>query len=65
MVLADVPKEDLFRYKKPFNRLSSRLGLEYDTLITITLKDTATFRKYLGVLPFYQAVQKEGIAIAG
>ena len=65
MVIADIPKEELFRYKRPFTQLSSRLGMEFDTLITITLKDTATFRKYVDVLPFYQAVQKEGIVIAG
>lgn len=64
MILVDVPKEELFRYKRPFNVLSSALGLEYDTLITITLKDIETFRKYIHAVPFYQTIQEEGVAIA-
>lgn len=64
MVLADIPKEKLFLYKKEFTHLTSELGLVYDTVITVTLKDTETFYKYLGAVPFYSAVNKEGIKIA-
>ena len=63
MVLADVPCAELSRYKEPFLRLSSELGLENDIVITITLKDKETFERYLSAVPFYQAVRKEGISI--
>lgn len=64
MVLADVSREDLSKYKKPFIHLTSELGLEHDIVVTVTLKDSETFNKYLGVVPFYDAVKKEGIPVA-
>ncbi|MBQ8209477.1 MAG: nucleotidyltransferase domain-containing protein [Clostridia bacterium] len=64
MVLADVEREELASYKKPLIALTSELGLEHDIVITVTLKDTETFNKYLGTVPFYDAVKKEGIPIA-
>ena len=39
LLLADVPRESLSCYKKPFLQLTSELGLEYDTVITVTLKE--------------------------
>lgn len=64
MVLADIPREELSSYKKPFLLLVSELGLLYDTLVTVTLKDTETFNKYSEVVPFYANVKREGIKIA-
>lgn len=64
MILVDIPREQLFLYKKPFSKLTSDLGLANDILITVTLKDRYTFEKYLDAVPFYQAVKKEGVAIA-
>ena len=65
MVLADVPRTEMNRYKLPFLRLSSELGLAHDLLITITLKDRETFNRYLYAVPFYQSVRREGVSIAG
>lgn len=64
MILADVPREELSKYKKPFIALTSELGLIYDIVITVTLKDTYTFNRYLDAVPFYSNVKKEGIKIA-
>ena len=64
MILANVPKEELSTYKKAYINLTSELGLEHDTVITVTLKDTETFNKYLEAVPFYTNVKKEGIRIA-
>lgn len=64
MVLADVPREELSKYKKSFIALTSELGLMYDIVITVTLKDTYTFNRYLDAVPFYSNVKKEGIKIA-
>lgn len=64
MVLADVSREELSSYKKPFVLLASELGLCYDIVVTVTLKDTETFNKYSEVVPFYANVKKEGIKIA-
>ena len=64
MVLANVSKEELSYYKKPFISLTSELGLLHDVVVTVTLKDTETFNKYLEAVPFYANVKKEGIRIA-
>ena len=64
MVLADVPRAELGRYKTPFLRLASELGLANDILISITLKDRETFERYLSAVPFYQAVRREGVSVA-
>ena len=65
MVLADVPREALSRYKELFLRLSAELGMANDVLITITLRDRETFERYLNAVPFYQTVRREGISLAG
>ena len=64
MVLANVPKEDLSKYKKSFISLTSKLGLMHDVVITVTLKDTETFNRYIDAVPFYSNVKKVGIKIA-
>lgn len=63
MILAKVPREDLYKYKKAFTFLTSELGLEYDVVITVSLKDCETFYKYVNAVPFYGNVMKEGIPI--
>ena len=64
MVIVDISREDLSKYKIFFIKLTSELGLENNVVITVTLKDRYTFEKYLEAVPFYQSVQKEGIPIA-
>lgn len=64
MIIADVNREDLFRYKKPIIKVTSELGLENDVVVTATLKDKKTFEQYKSALPFYQSVLKEGVEIA-
>lgn len=65
MVLVDVPQTELSRYRPPFRRLSSELGLTYDVLVTITQKDRETFERYFSAVPFYQTVRKEGVSLVG
>lgn len=64
LVLADVPRDELSLYKKPFVSLTSELGLLYDVVVTVTLKDTETFNRYLDVVPFYSHIKREGIPVA-
>ena len=64
LVLADIPREHIFKYKPYLIHLSSQLGLEYDILITITIRDLDTYNKYLNAVPFYQNIKKEGVPIA-
>ena len=61
MVLANVPREQISGFKKPFISLTSELGLQYDVVVTVTLCDCATFYKYMDDNPFYINVNKDGI----
>ena len=64
MVLADVPIEDLSQYRKMFHTVLDELEFKYDIVVSLVLRDKATFDRYLDALPFYQAVRKEGVSVA-
>ena len=64
ILVKGIAPEELWHYKKPIIKRESELGLEYDLVISATIKDIETFNQYLDVLPFYQNVMKEGIKVA-
>ena len=64
ILVKEIAPEDLWKYKQPIIHVESELGLQYDLLISATVKDIETFNKYLDVLPFYQNVMKEGVRVA-
>ena len=64
MILANVDRNSLHQFKPSFLRLTSDLGMENDVLITVTIKDSKTFHRFLEAVPFYQSVAKEGIPVA-
>ena len=45
----------------PFHDITASLLLEYGIMVSVTVKDASQFEKYKDVLPYYQAVLKEGI----
>jgi predicted nucleotidyltransferase len=64
MVLADIPREkqhDVFKHN--FLNLTSDLGLESNTFISVNVQDCETFYKYIDDLPFYSNVAKEGLEL--
>lgn len=64
ILVKGIAPEELWKYKNPIIRKESELGMEYDLVITATIKDIETFNRYIDVLPFYQNVLKEGIKVA-
>ena len=64
MILADVNRDDLPSYKPSFRQVTSDLGMKNDVLITVTLRDSQTFHRFLDAVPFYQNVIKEGVPVA-
>ncbi len=64
MVRIDCPTNQLNNYEDSFDKLSSRLSLENDITVSITLRDKATFEKFIHALPFYSNIEREGIKIA-
>lgn len=64
MVRIDCPANQLDSYEDSFDMLSSRLSLDNDITVSITLRDKATFEKFINALPFYSNIEREGIKIA-
>ena len=65
MVLADSNQCELGQYRNGLNRVASRVGLDYDIMISAALKDKEGFYKHMDILPFYQNVINEGVEIYG
>lgn len=65
MFLLDCKDTEISSYRERISRLSSRIGLDHDIFVSIFLKDTETYYKWLDVLPFYQNVQKDGVVLYG
>ena len=61
LLLTNLPACNLRLYRTKINRLASRLSLNYDTLVSVTLKDTETFYRYQNDIPFYSNVMREGV----
>lgn len=64
MVRIDCPANQLDSFEEAFNILCSRLSLDNDITVSITLRDKDTFDRFLNALPFYSNIEREGIKIA-
>lgn len=66
MVLVDMDAASLNAYENQFSKLSSRLSLEDESCITVSLllKDKPTFDRWYHVMPFYQNVLREGVRVS-
>lgn len=65
MVLCDNREEELDRLRYEANVISSRISLENDVDVAMTLKDEDIFTKWVEVLPFYKNVVDEGVVLYG
>ena len=63
MALVDLPSEDANRIDMQLTRFTNRLGLEYDLVVSLLVKDCETFYKFLPADPFYQNVIKDGVLL--
>jgi predicted nucleotidyltransferase len=65
MVLADIDEDKMSNYRNEIDLIANRVSLEYDALVTISLKSRQLFYNRLGILPFYQNVIKDGVELYG
>jgi len=63
MALVNVPSDDANRFDMQLTRFTNRLGMEYDLVVSLLIKDCETFYKYLPADPFYQNVMKDGVVL--
>ncbi len=65
MIILNCPKDEVSSYRRKTSQMASRIGLEYDVLVSIILRDKETFDSKKEELPFYQNVVKDGIKLYG
>ncbi len=65
MIVLNCPKEEVLSYRKEISRLSSRIGLEHDIMVSILLRDKESFENGKKILPFYQNIMKDGVELYG
>lgn len=65
MFILNCKDSELSHYRESICELSSDVGLDNDIMVSVLLKDKATFDKWLDVLPFYQNVEREGVVLYG
>ena len=63
MALVNVPSDDANRFDMQLTRFTNRLGMEYDLVVSLLIKDCETFYKYLPADPFYQNVMRDGVML--
>ena len=65
MVLCDDNEENIDKKRCDINKISNRISLEHDIDVSVKIKDYKTFNEWIGVVPFYQNINNEGIVIYG
>lgn len=67
LLTSAMSEEELSRYplRQEIARVSSRLSLEHDVTVSITVKAVEQFSRFAKVLPYYENVLNEGIRYAG
>lgn len=61
MIIVDDTEEAVKACRKKISCISSALGLKYDVLLSVMLRDKANFEKRVQYMPFYQNIVNEGI----
>lgn len=65
MVILDCPKEEVLSYRRQMSRVASRIGLEYDLMVSVLLRDKESYLAGQSILPFYRNVSREGVDLYG
>lgn len=64
LILADIPSDELAKYRGHIDSLCGDLLWEYGVVVSAIEKDIETYNRYSNVLPFYKNIEQEGVKIA-
>ena len=64
MIMVDMDREELVKYRSRINDFCTDLDLEYSVLLASKLQSQSFFNEWKNVLPFYQNVIKDGVMYA-
>lgn len=65
LIILNGSQENVGLYRKEVNKIASRISLANDIEVSLLLIDQQSFEERIDVLPFYQNVMREGIALYG
>lgn len=63
IALVKLDEEQLQFVRRKLNVICSRIGLKYDLLLSLVVKNEKKFYKDMDILPFYQNIVKEGVVV--
>lgn len=64
MVRIKCSRDELINYLTIFTKFTSRLSIENDITVSVSVVDTESFEKFKNHLQYYLNIQKEGIRVA-
>ncbi len=65
MILTDLSDQEIEKEEKKVFDLAFDFQMKYLVDISVIVKNEAHFRHWLGALPFYDNVEKEGVVLYG
>lgn len=65
IILTNLSNSDIDNFNEKINAISTDLSLKHNVVLSIILKDTKQFYKYVDVLPFYNSIVTQGITLYG
>lgn len=65
MILTSLPEDQIRPYEYSLYDVAYDFFLDYDVNISVIVKNEEHFSYWLGALPFYDNVQKDGVVIDG
>lgn len=65
MIILDCEAGEIKRLRRLTAEMASDISLEEEVFLSVLLRDRQYFEKNLHLLPFYQNIEREGIAVYG
>ena len=65
MILLNCSKDEVKSFRNSVSKLASQISLNHDVEVSLLLRDRVTFEQKLDIMPFYQNVENDGVALYG
>lgn len=65
MIVLDCSADEIRKYRKLTAQMASEISLNQEVFLSISLRDSADFKKKVDFLPYYRNIAKEGVVIYG
>ena len=65
MILVDLPETEIKKIENDIYDIAYDFLMDYGVDISVIIKNEDIFKYWLGTLPFYNNVEKEGVVLSG